>query len=124
MTIDAITGDDAAAALSDAAGAIASELGLVIGKQHADTGRLRLQLSHSDTEAKDSVYAECVSNLLTDLLVAIDTGRRPRVDIVAATSAVTLAIAATPRRREQQHGGGVGSLTLASRAIAGDQPTE
>ena len=62
------------------------------------THHVRLRLGHG-TNAKQAVYATCIRNLLTDFLAAVDEARPPRVDIDAATAAVTVAAAATEATR-------------------------
>jgi predicted dehydrogenase len=95
LRIEAWSDADGTAALSDAARQLADELGIVIEELDAPAGRLRLLLAHRPDDAKDAVYARCISALVADLLAAIDDGRPPRVDIDAASSAVALAVAAT-----------------------------
>jgi predicted dehydrogenase len=95
LRLDAWTDADGAAALSAATEEFVDELGIVIKELDAQGGRLRLVLAHRGEDAKDAVYARCISALVADLLAAIDDGRPPRVDIGAASSAVALAVAAT-----------------------------
>jgi predicted dehydrogenase len=62
------------------------------------THHVRLRLGHG-TNAKQTVYATCIRELLTDLFAAVDEARPPRVDIEAATAAVVVAVAATEAAR-------------------------
>jgi len=95
LRIDAWADADGAAALRSAATELAAELGLVVDHAEDEAGRFRLALVHPDHEAKDVVYARCISAVIADLLESIDDGRRPRVGIAAGSSAVALAEAAT-----------------------------
>jgi predicted dehydrogenase len=62
------------------------------------THHVRVRLGHG-TDAKQTVYATCIRELLTDFFAAIDQARTPRVDIDAATAAVAVAAAATEATR-------------------------
>jgi predicted dehydrogenase len=62
------------------------------------THHVRIRLGHG-TNAKQTVYATCFRQLLTDFLAAIDKARPPRVDLDAATTAVVVAAAATEATR-------------------------
>ncbi len=62
------------------------------------THHVSVRLGHG-TNAKHTVYATCVRQLLTDFFAAIDQARTPRVDIDAATAAVAVAAAATEATR-------------------------
>jgi predicted dehydrogenase len=95
LRIDAWTDADGAAALRDAATDVAVESGIVLEAAEVEVGRFHLRLVHSDQDGKDVVYARCISALIADLLESIEEGRRPRVDIIAGSSAVALAVAAT-----------------------------
>jgi predicted dehydrogenase len=62
------------------------------------THHVRLRLGH-DTTAKQTVYATCIRELLTDFFAAVDEARPPRVGIDAATAAVEMAAVATEAAR-------------------------
>jgi predicted dehydrogenase len=62
------------------------------------THHVRIRLGHGE-HAKQTVYANCIRHLLTDLLAAIDHARPPRVNLDAASDAVAVAAAATEATR-------------------------
>lgn len=71
---------------------------LATAAARAATHHVRVRLGHG-TNAKQTVYATCIRELLTDFFAAIDEARPPRVDIDTATAAVALAAAATEATR-------------------------
>jgi predicted dehydrogenase len=62
------------------------------------THHVCVRLAHG-TNAKQTVYATCIRQLVTDFFAAIDHGRPPRVTIEAATAAVAVAADATEATR-------------------------